>query len=178
MSDPANLLNKIGLAREKLTGVLRACPRSAEPVAEVFDILLSIEREVIADAGQRSIPRKRGPKDAKTVESYRVETLPSGAPVLAEYRHTDAAPFRCPKDIVMATAVQVNRLGESKFADIHDAVREDLGERVPDYHVRTALRWMKHCGLVRHERARFGPASKKSLKAAVTKAWKELEAQS
>lgn len=178
MPDAANALRQIDTAREELTKVLGECPTSGARIAKVLAALQSLEREFVADAGEKATSRRRGPKEAKTVEDYRVEKFPSRPAVLAEYRSTDAEPFRCPKDIVFATATAVQDLKQCKFVDLHEAVQKALGERVPDYHIRTALRWMKHEQLIRHERAMFSPAKAGSLKSQATKAWKQLEAES
>lgn len=58
--------------------------------------------------------------------------------VLAAYRSTDTAPFRCPKNIVLAIADAVHDLKQCKFVDLHEAVLKALGEGVPDYHIRIA----------------------------------------
>ncbi len=176
MPDAAYALRQIDIAREELTGVLGECPSSGARIAKALAALQSLERELIADAGERPTARRRGPKAAKTVEDYKVEKFPSRPAVLAEYRSTDAEPFRCPKEIVLATATAVHELKQCKFIDLHEAVQKALGERVPDYHIRTALRWMKHEQLIRHERAMFSPAKVGPLKSRATKAWKRLEA--
>lgn len=177
MPDTAHALRQIDIAREELTAVLGECPSSAVRLAKALAALQSVERELIAETGERPKARRRGPKVAKTVEDYRVEKIPSRPAVLAEYRSTDAEPFRCPKDIVFATATAVQDLKQCKFVDLHEAVQKALGERVPDYHVRTALRWMKHEQLIRHERAMFSPAKAGSLKSQASKKWKEVEAK-
>ena len=79
---------------------------------------------------------------------------------------------------MLATADAVHDLKQCKFVDLHEAVQRALGDRVPDYHIRTALRWMKHEQLIRHERAMFSSAKAGSLKSQATKAWKQLEAKS
>lgn len=146
-------------------------------MSDAWTALQSLEREFVADAGEKPAARRRGPKVAKTVERYRVEKHPSRPPVLAEYRSADAEPFRCPKNIVLATATEVHALKQCKFIDLHEAVQKTLGERVPDYHIRTALWWMKHEQLIRHERAMFSPARPAGLRSLVSKKWKALEAE-
>jgi hypothetical protein len=177
MLDPAYAMKQITIVREELTAVLGQCSSSSKRIAKALTALQSLERELVAMAAEQPTALRRGPKVAKTVEGYRIEKYPSQPPVLAEYRSTEAEPFRCPMDIVLATAEGLQALKLCRFTDLHEAVQKSLGKRVADYQVRTALRWMKHAELIRHERAMFSPSTTGSLKPLVSKAWKQLEAK-
>ncbi|MBL4808634.1 MAG: hypothetical protein JKY43_01075 [Phycisphaerales bacterium] len=171
---PHHAHRQIEIIRDELTLMLTEEPKLAPHIAKAMTALNSLEHTAIFDADSHPSRRQRGPKQAHTVEGYRIERNSDGS-VLAEYRSTDAEPFRCPKPIVEATAVELSKLKQSKFIDLFEAIKFAMGERIADYHVRTALRFMKHEGLVLHERARFSPARPGSLRVAVMKVWKKLE---
>lgn len=176
MPAPGHTQRQIDIAREELTAILMDTPSLAPRVARALTALQVIERSLVPDGEDRPAARRQGPKVAKAVEGYRVERSPDGG-VLAEFRSTGAEPFRCPKQFVDATAAELQRLRQSKFKGLHEAIEEAVGDRVPDYHIRTALRWMKHEGLIRHEKTRFSAATGASLRRAVAAAWKRLESE-
>jgi len=129
-----------------------AKPRGALAKLKQLDASVQKEIETIEDARRRRIV---GPRARVRAAIYTIEDSPRG-PALTERRDSDARPFKCPKAAYEAVAAV---LAESKvpvgFQDIKAKASKRLRQELPDYAIRTPLRFWSILGLVDHQQARF-----------------------
>jgi len=165
----------VDAARDALTEAIAEHPDHARRVAEALKALREIEKAIESeDTFRRGSPRK-GPKPARAVERYAAEQR-DGRWYLAEFRSSHGQPFRCPRATLDLTAEVLAGMKQARFIELHQAVCQAQGEAVPDFHVRTALRFLKSEKLVEHRSARFavqttGPGKWTNK---VERAWRRL----
>ncbi|MBL4697526.1 MAG: hypothetical protein JKX70_01695 [Phycisphaerales bacterium] len=127
-------------------------PRGALAKLKQLETSVQAEIEIIEDARRRRIV---GPRARVRAAIYTIEDSPRG-PALTERRDSDARPFKCPKNAYEAVAAV---LAESKvpvgFQDIKAKASKRLRQELPDYAIRTPLRFWSTIGLLEHQQARF-----------------------
>jgi len=127
-------------------------PRGALAKLKQLEASVQAEIETIEDARRRRIV---GPRARVRAAIYTVEDSPRG-PALTERRDSDARPFKCPKNAYEAVAAV---LAESKvpagFQDIKAKASKRLRQELPDYAIRTPLRFWSTISLLEHQQARF-----------------------
>ena len=129
-----------------------ARPRGALAKLKQLEASIQAEIETIEDARRRRIV---GPRARVRAAIYTIEDSPRG-PALTERRNSDARPFKCPKSVYEAVSAV---LAESKvpvgFQDIKAKASKRLRQELPDYAIRTPLRFWSTIGLLEHQQARF-----------------------
>ncbi len=127
-------------------------PRGALAKLKQLEASVQAEIETIEDARRRRIV---GPRARVRAAIYTIEDSPRG-PALTERRDSDARPFKCPKNAYEAVAAV---LAESKvpvgFQDIKAKASKRLRKELPDYAIRTPLRFWATVGILEHQQARF-----------------------
>lgn len=127
-------------------------PRGALAKLKQLEATIETEIETIEDARRRRIV---GPRARVRAAIYTIEDSPRG-PALTERRDSDARPFKCPKHAYEAVAAVI---AESKvpvgFQDIKAKASKRLRQELPDYAIRTPLRFWSTIGLLEHQQARF-----------------------
>ena len=144
-------------------------PRGVLAKLKQLEACVQAEIETIEDARRRRIV---GPRARVRVAIYTIEDSPRG-PALTERRDSDARPFKCPKHAYEAVAAV---LAESKvpvgFQDIKAKASKRLRQELPDYAIRTPLRFWTTIGLLEHQQARFlRVGTKAEFLQATRKAW-------
>ena len=127
-------------------------PRGAIAKLKQLEASIQAEIETIEDARRRRIV---GPRARVRAAIYTIEGSPRG-PALTERRDSDARPFKCPKSVYEAVAAVI---AESKvpigFLEIKAKASKRLSQELPDYAIRTPLRFWSTIGLLEHQQARF-----------------------
>lgn len=127
-------------------------PRGALAKLKQLEASIQAEIEIIEDARRRRIV---GPRARVRAAIYTIEDSPRG-PALTERRDSDARPFKCPKIAYEAVAAVI---AESKvpvgFQDIKAKASKRLRQELPDYAIRTPLRFWSTIGLLEHQQAKF-----------------------
>lgn len=157
--------------RKLLAMVLRDCDKSRQPVAEILELLDSIER-ITPRAGTSAgeIKRRYQPTE------YHVEDF-QGNSVLSEYREGIVHPFRCERTIYDATASALQGQHQGlQFDKILGLVAKKLGQIPPEYAVRVCLRfWLRDSApLIRRAHSRYIPLSPSKFQQYVRARWKKL----
>ena len=173
---PTTSHSALGQIRQKMAQLLRIAPESRELVAEVFELLETVEGEIrglkSAGAAKRATrPTRRG----EAVENYTVQSTPQGE-MLVEHRRGSSQPFRCPRRVYDATTVVVAKAVEGlHFEEIWDQVASRLKERPADYLVRICLRfWMApDHAIVSRSRSRYHPTSATRFVPEAERAWRK-----
>ena len=117
-----------------------------------LDLAMTGELDNLDDARRRRVV---GPRSRVRATIYTVEESPRGL-ALTERRDSKARPFKCPQEIYRAVMEAVaGSAGPQTFQQIKATSKRSLKESIPDYGVRTPLRFWAVLGLVRHNQARF-----------------------
>lgn len=146
-------------------------PRGALSKLKQLEASIQAEIETIEDARRRRIV---GPRARVRAAIYTIEDSPRG-PALTERRDSGARPFKCPKSVYEAVAAV---LAESKvpvgFKDIKAMASKRLRQELPDYAIRTPLRFWSTIGLLEHQQARFlRVGTKAEFMRSVKASWKQ-----
>lgn len=127
-------------------------PRGALAKLKQLEASNQVEIETIADARRR---RTVGPRARVRAATYTIEDYPRG-PALTERRDSDARPFKCTEHAYGAVAAVI---AESKvsvgFQGIKAKASKRLRQELPDYAIRTPLRFWSTIGILEHQQARF-----------------------
>lgn len=117
--------------------------------------------------------RIKGPRQRTTPITYAVEPSRRG-PALCEYRSSAARPFKVPKPVYDALVRIMSKAKEpTKFAQLDNAIADQLGEHVPEYLPRSVIRFWITCNLIEHSGARFAPKlHSTAFRLAAKEAWK------
>ena len=110
---------------------------------------------------------------------YRIEETGRGS-FLAEYRDPDRQPFRVPKSAHDAAAkVLVRVRSPESFERLLALTRKEANEELPDYLLRTCLRfWMNtDPPLVKRARGRYAPVRRSSFTRDTRNLWADLVAR-
>lgn len=144
-------------------------PRGVLAKLKQLEACVQAEIETIEDARRRRIV---GPRARVRAAIYTIEDSPRG-PALTERRDSDARPFKCPKPAYEAVAAVI---AESKvpvgFQEIKAKASKRLCQELPDYAIRTPLRFWSTIGLLGHQQAKFlRVGSKAEFLQATRKGW-------
>tara|TARA_R110002072_G_scaffold42064_11_gene118048 strand:+ start:71168 stop:71725 length:558 start_codon:yes stop_codon:yes gene_type:complete len=140
---------------DELRELIKSSPsRPSGALAKLNELEASVQEEIgiIEDARRRRVV---GPRARVRAAIYTIEDSPRG-PALTERRDSDARPFKCPKSVYEAvTAVLAENKVPVGFQDIKAKASKRLRQELPDYAVRTPLRFWSTLGIIDHQQARF-----------------------
>ena len=138
----------------------------------ILSALSQLQAEHAHIAEQAGLAQGKALRIRNKPKRYEVREI-GGEEFLAEYRQDSSVPFRCPKQVIDATAkVLASSKQPLKFADVEQKVGRDMGELPADYLVRVALRFLvSELGLAEKHRARYTAAEPKTLLKKYETAW-------
>jgi hypothetical protein len=87
-------------------------------------------------------------------------------------------PFRIPRESYDAIARVMPRFNAfAKYAEIASALQQQLGAALPDYQIRTVLRFWSEHGAVEKNRARYRVLEPKKWTKNIERAWAEARTE-
>jgi len=160
--------------KQNLDEVRLLVARSGSKQRALLSKLKALETAIESEINRLQDTRRRivGPRARVRAATYTIEDSPRG-PALTERRDSDARPFKCPKSVYETVAAV---LAEGKvpvgFQDIKAKASKRLCQELPDYAIRTPLRFWSTVGLLEHQQARFlRVETKAEFLQATRKAW-------
>lgn len=119
---------------------------------KALEVAIESEIDHLEDSRRRRIV---GPRARVRTAIYTIEDSPRG-PALTERRDSGARPFKCPKPVYETIAGVIADSREPlSFFDIKASASKKHRQKLPDYVIRTPLRFWSTLGVVVHQQARF-----------------------
>jgi hypothetical protein len=178
MNSDTDLFTTLDELDRTIDRVEACCPSAGRQVIKLRRLLNHLSDQIDAElrlAERRGFAPRGKPKLAKTVTGYSIEQSRQGL-ALSEHRSTGAAAFHCPRYAYDTVAMAIEQGPViQKFESIRDSTAELLGDDIPIYWVRVAVRFFVSRGMLKHARARFEPVPCRGFMESANAVWKELE---
>jgi hypothetical protein len=156
--------------RGALTRMLADDAEITRRVAEALEALEEGERllDELAAAGPAVAVARRGVR-----KSYRVDKHDEGE-FLEEWREGENVPFRVRRSAYESIAAVMTRFKDAvAYEEIARSVKKQTGEALPEYAIRTVLRFWVERRLIQRSRSRYRRSSGGEWPTSALNAWRE-----